>query len=842
MNKRQIFLVLLFTLLFTTPALAWFGATKYYITYPNLSQDINYTNITSYVTYNVTNVTNITNTTVNNITNITNVTNITNNYFGGNTSWNESYADTLYYPRSSNPAGYLTTFTEVDPVWNVSATNYYLKWYVYNKTEAYNKSEVYNKTESDGKYYLLTNPNNYINTSNLSAVYANISELNHSLHYLNLTVLALNVSNNSLYVLVGSLNSTLISTNSSLQYLNSVVANLALNNSLLNTSLQSTNNSLVYLNGVVGNLAGNVSSMNTQLVATNATATLTYSYLYSIFYNLSSLNSSLLTTQGVLGNLAYNVSTLGNWSADKYNYYTKTDVYNKSETFNQTEILDLIPSSLTLYFYDALDATNASQRVMNRTQNLAESNVTTSGIVNGQHLVWRRSQDLNITQISQGLIHTHTTVYKVSGVKDIRIYGQVYVNYTNGSTILIATTDTTPMLITGVRTNIILQSQINQTALSASDRLIWTLVATVSGGGTDPSVAVIIGGTSNNGLDLPVSVSNFVEADPYFIAAKDAIYQNISLLQTANSSLNTTLGNTNSVISSLITNHSSTNATASTRAGIGTCPAGTVVGNTTFNGVQCLTVSSSTSVSSFNYYGATLYNYSSNVSSFKNTSNQNMVTVFKCPDNMRCLLKDYVYYWDNPSGTAAISLYTNISGTLYRLTTSINAAARSITRSSSLLGYVMEANEELIFVQTSGAATLYNVSGSYSYLQFSNLSNLRSPRIYNITSNPYTFFYQSTTGKGSIVLDQLGQPFGATPLLLYTRNDSLSSAFNYAFVTNNNATPTLNDVISYNNTDANNAKNQNTITSFLSYNQSIYFNTSISTTRSMLYATVIELS
>jgi len=34
-----------------------------------------------------------------------------------NSSWNQSHANTLYYPLSSNPSGYLTSFSETDPLW-----------------------------------------------------------------------------------------------------------------------------------------------------------------------------------------------------------------------------------------------------------------------------------------------------------------------------------------------------------------------------------------------------------------------------------------------------------------------------------------------------------------------------------------------------------------------------------------------------------------------------------------------------------------------------------------------------------------------------------------------------
>ena len=41
--------------------------------------------------------------------------------------YTKSQSDARFYPLSSNPNGYLTSYTETDPVWNAQKTNYYTK-------------------------------------------------------------------------------------------------------------------------------------------------------------------------------------------------------------------------------------------------------------------------------------------------------------------------------------------------------------------------------------------------------------------------------------------------------------------------------------------------------------------------------------------------------------------------------------------------------------------------------------------------------------------------------------------------------------------------------------------
>jgi len=71
---------------------------------------------------------------------------------GGNSSWNESLADSLYYPLNTNPSGYLTGFNEVDPFWSA---NYSSVAFLANQSDwSVNSSNISNYCTNvlDGSY------------------------------------------------------------------------------------------------------------------------------------------------------------------------------------------------------------------------------------------------------------------------------------------------------------------------------------------------------------------------------------------------------------------------------------------------------------------------------------------------------------------------------------------------------------------------------------------------------------------------------------------------------------------------------------------------------------------
>jgi len=184
--------------------------------------------------------------------------------------------------------------------------------------------------------------------------------------------------------------------------------------------------------------------------------------------------------------------------------------------YNKSEVNNLIPSFLTYYFWDTNSSVNATYKIMNTSQNPTITSYNVSGLTDGTAIVWRLNKDTNLTSLSAGYLHIHTTATKLGGSGALQIYGQLFKRYLNGSLVLIATTDTSQELVTGDPTQINLFASIPQTTLNITDMLLWRLVSQV-GGGSAPSVSIAVGGTTNNGLDLPVTFSSFTELEPVSI-------------------------------------------------------------------------------------------------------------------------------------------------------------------------------------------------------------------------------------------------------------------------------------------------------------------------------------
>ncbi len=452
---------------------------------------------------------------------------------GGNTSWNESLANTLYYPLNSNP-------------------------------------------------------NNYINTStDLVSVYTNITLLNESLRYLNLTVLALNVSNNSLYILVGSLNSTLTSTNSSLNYLNSIVGGLALNVSTLGN--WSADKGAVYTN---------ISLLNTSITSANVTAGNAYTIAFSTNATLPSIQSNLystklnisdFTTTAVRG-LGFNVSvyceagkflsaftnttatctpidtvSISSANATAATAYTIASATNATVTsylptnLNQTYLDNrYLNGLLTLYFWNTTSTLNNSFTVMNLTQNTTTM-TTSKTIVAGETEIARRIfTQYNLSQLSTGTYRQHTTANLSATARTIRLHSELYrYNQSNGTLVLIGSATPSDALISNTYQDVEWTgSLLREVTFSPNEYLVMILNATSSGGGGNPTLTVINGANTGARLEVGISPTDIqvVETDPIWTAASSAVYQNISLLQTANSSVNTTLNSTNNTLNSLRNN------------------------------------------------------------------------------------------------------------------------------------------------------------------------------------------------------------------------------------------------------------------------------------------------
>jgi hypothetical protein len=293
----------------------------------------------------------------------------------------------------------------------------------------------------------------------------------------------------------------------------------------------------------------NVTFNNGNLIVTCATDVdtgTTYTNGTGILLNNNQFNLSVTYTDTLYASIiwGYNQTTpFTNWlSTFVYDYnqttpaisYTNNQISSVNTTqnimnlefYNKSQINDLIPSLLTYYFWDINSTVNSTYKTMNTTQNPTVINHTATGLNNGDVIVWRLNENTNLTGISGGSLHLHTSATKTSGLKDLAITGKLSKLLTNGTIVLIDTTDTSPTLTNGLFTNINLFASIPKQSLNITDRLLWRLEATVTGAGTSPSVVITVGGMTQNGLDLPITSSDIVltESDPIFLAENSSLW------------------------------------------------------------------------------------------------------------------------------------------------------------------------------------------------------------------------------------------------------------------------------------------------------------------------------
>ncbi len=188
-----------------------------------------------------------------------------------------------------------------------------------------------------------------------------------------------------------------------------------------------------------------------------------------------------------------------------YNVTGSGNLYTKSETLSTEEIHNLIPLNLKYYFRNETSSVNSSYKIMNTTKDLTTTYKNLSGVQNGQFLVGRINEATNLTAINDGTIHAHTHITKVSGVKTLQVYGELWKRYGSSESLLL-TTDTSPVIVSVSEVD--LHADISsEISLNSTDILIWKLYAAVSGLGTDPTISIDVGGLTDAGLELPVMCS-----------------------------------------------------------------------------------------------------------------------------------------------------------------------------------------------------------------------------------------------------------------------------------------------------------------------------------------------
>jgi hypothetical protein len=287
---------------------------------------------------------------------------------GGNASWNETRANALYYPLSSNPSGYLTSYTETDPLWtgnatrvtNLESANVTLNAKVntlVNLTLAQVANNIGNWTLDKPSYTTIAALAGAVG-QNLTYALINTNMGNWSANrgaYLNTT--------NSLWTgnvtRISNLESANATTNASVTTLIGTVSGQATAITNLQTANNTLNNSVVSLNTKVGNLEtwnataiSRIASVNTtanvQSLGFNTTTQLDSRYLQSFtesdpvwngvrseYVNLTRLNNATICRSdgtncpaGSSLTLAQVAANVGNWTADRIAYINATTLDN----------------------------------------------------------------------------------------------------------------------------------------------------------------------------------------------------------------------------------------------------------------------------------------------------------------------------------------------------------------------------------------------------------------------------------------------------------------------------------------------------------------------------------
>lgn len=102
--------------------------------------------------------------------------------------------------------------------------------------------------------------------------------------------------------------------------------------------------------------------------------------------------------------------------------------------------------------------------------------------------------------LEKQVLYAYVSLYKAGGTKDLQGFVQVYHRTTGGTETLLGTSNYSPVLTTGVLTEVNFSIKIERTIFISTDRLVFKVYGHQSGAGTDPSMTFNYGDVSNNSL------------------------------------------------------------------------------------------------------------------------------------------------------------------------------------------------------------------------------------------------------------------------------------------------------------------------------------------------------
>ena len=193
-------------------------------------------------------------------------------------------------------------------------------------------------------------------------------------------------------------------------------------------------------------------------------------------------------------------------------------VTNINDTTN--EILSIVRQiSITglrrLYFYNVTDSFDYNYTIMNGTvpdvSNFMRADY--GPLVAGEHELARRIYSIeNLTEINQNLYKQHTTLNFTSGTKSLRLHSELYIRNIDGSLELIGQSNPSDILVLGYQDVDWVGTISMDHILIPGEYLVMILNATVSGGGSNPSATLVIGGDTGASLEIGTNAQFAINA------------------------------------------------------------------------------------------------------------------------------------------------------------------------------------------------------------------------------------------------------------------------------------------------------------------------------------------
>ena len=180
-----------------------------------------------------------------------------------------------------------------------------------------------------------------------------------------------------------------------------------------------------------------------------------------------------------------------------------------------------LAGQLSLYFWNTSDLFNSSYTVMNTTLHTGIIGIDEfTALPAGDTLLAKRIlSTLQLSVLETGAYKQHTTINYTAGTKNVQLKSTLYILFVNGTETTLGASTTSAVLTPGAYQQVIWAGTIDSDIVfSAGDYLTMYLNATVSGGGSAPTLELIVGDSTSARLDVGVNPTDVaVSAEGNFV-------------------------------------------------------------------------------------------------------------------------------------------------------------------------------------------------------------------------------------------------------------------------------------------------------------------------------------